>query len=440
MAGALLESLLDRDALADALRSPQPAWLAEVRRAAADSLAREGLPEPRTEAWKYTSLRALEQRRPVVGDAVASSRAIDAASFDLPEIKGPRLVFVNGVLRGDLSRAVHQDGLSVATLAAVDAAQLEPWRTLLAHEYRGVASAFARLNTALAADGPLVRVAAGARIPEPLHLVFIGTADDREIAWHVRALIEIGAGASLRLIEHHVEAGMSAAPQFGNVVAQYALGAGARLDLVQIQNAADDATLIRRSEFALADDAVLSTHALEIGAQLSRHDFDVDLGGKGARFASRGVFALRARQHADTHLDVRHDARDTVSDVIWRGVADQRARGVFHGAITVAAGADGSDANLSNKNLLLSPHAEIDTQPVLEIYADEVKAAHGATVGQLDERALFYLRSRGIPPETARHLLIAAFCGAALGDMPFPGLREHLDALLASRLPRIGDI
>jgi len=400
MAGALLESLLDRDALADALRSPQPAWLAEVRRAAADSLAREGLPEPRTEAWKYTSLRALEQRRPVVGDAVASSRAIDAASFDLPEIKGPRLVFVNGVLRGDLSRAVHQDGLSVATLAAVDAA----------------------------------------RIPEPLHLVFIGTADDREIAWHVRALIEIGAGASLRLIEHHVEAGMSAAPQFGNVVAQYALGAGARLDLVQIQNAADDATLIRRSEFALADDAVLSTHALEIGAQLSRHDFDVDLGGKGARFASRGVFALRARQHADTHLDVRHDARDTVSDVIWRGVADQRARGVFHGAITVAAGADGSDANLSNKNLLLSPHAEIDTQPVLEIYADEVKAAHGATVGQLDERALFYLRSRGIPPETARHLLIAAFCGAALGDMPFPGLREHLDALLASRLPRIGDI
>jgi Fe-S cluster assembly protein SufD len=152
------------------------------------------------------------------------------------------------------------------------------------------------------------------------------------------------------------------------------------------------------------------------------------------------VFALRGRQHADTHLEVRHDARDTVSDVLWRGVADQRARGVFHGAITVAAGADGADANLSNKNLLLSPHAEIDTQPVLEIYADEVKAAHGATVGQLDERAMFYLRSRGIPPETARQLLIAAFCGAALREMPFAGLREHLDAMLASRLPRIGDL
>jgi Fe-S cluster assembly protein SufD len=441
MATALLESLLDREALAGALRSPQPAWLAAARRAAAESLTREGLPEPRTEAWKYTSLRALEQRKVVVGDAAASSRAIDASSFDLPEIKGPRLVFVNGVLRNDLSRIERQDGLSVATLAAAtDPAQLEPWRAALAREYLGVASAFARLNTALATDGPLVQVAAGARIAEPVHLVFIGAAADREIAWHSRALIEIGAGASLRLIEHHVGAGVPAAPQFGNVVAQYALGAGARLDLVQIQNAADDATLLHRSEFALAADAVLSAHALEVGALLARHDFDVDLNGKGARFVSRGVFALRGRQHADTHLDVRHAARDTTSDVLWRGVADQRARGVFHGAITVAPGADGADANLSNKNLLLSPHAEIDTQPVLEIYADEVKAAHGATVGQLDESAMFYLRSRGIPPETARHLLIAAFCGAALGDMPSPGLREHLDAMLASRLPRIEEI
>jgi Fe-S cluster assembly protein SufD len=147
------------------------------------------------------------------------------------------------------------------------------------------------------------------------------------------------------------------------------------------------------------------------------------------------VFALRGRQHADTHLDVRHAARNTISDVLWRGVADERARGVFHGAITVAAGADGADANLSNKNLLLSPHAEIDTQPVLEIYADEVKAAHGATVGKLDEQAMFYLRTRGLPPDAARHLLIAAFCGTALSDVAPPVLREHLSAMLASRLP-----
>jgi Fe-S cluster assembly protein SufD len=435
---ALLESLLDRDALAGAQRS-QPEWLAAVRRTAADALAREGLPQLRTEAWKYTSLRALEQRKPKVGDADAATRSIDATVLQLPGIDGPRIVFVNGVLREDLSQRRECAGLSIATLASVQAAELELWRAALAREYDDIASAFARLNTALAIDGPLVRVAAGARIAEPLHVVYIGASASHEIAWHARALIEIGEGASLRLVEHHLGAGATGAPQIGNVVAQYAIGTAARLDLVQIQDAAADATLIRRSELTLADGATLVTHTLEIGAQLARHDFAVDLAGRGARFVSRGVFALGGRQHSDTHLDVRHDARDTVSDIVWRGVADQRARGVFHGAITVAAGADGADANLSNKNLLLSPHAEIDTQPVLEIHADEVKAAHGATVGQLDEQALFYLRTRGLAPEAARHLLTIAFCSAALAELAPLQLREHLDAMLAAHLPRIGE-
>jgi Fe-S cluster assembly protein SufD len=437
MTSALLESLLDRDALARASQPQQPDWLAAARRTAAESLAREGLPGPRSEAWKYTSLRALEQRKPVVGDADAQARPIDPAGFDLPGLDGPRLVFVNGASRRDLSRFVDGSALSISTLAAADPAQLESWRTVLAREQMDDASAFARLNTALVTDGPIVRVAAKTRIETPLHLVFIGAASEHDIAWHSRALIEIGAGASLRLIEHHVGTTASNAAHLGNVVAHYALGDGARLDLVQIQDAAAAATLIRRSEFALAAGARLASYTLEIGAQMMRHDIDVDLVGDGAHFISRGVFALRGRQHADTHMDVRHDARNTTSDILWRGVADERARGVFHGAITVAAGADGADANLSNKNLLLSPHAEIDTQPVLEIYADEVKAAHGATVGQLDEHALFYLRSRGLSPDAARHLMIAAFCGAASADVQPPALREHLAAMLASRLPRM---
>jgi len=426
MPSALLESLLDRDAPAR-----EPAWLADARRAAADALAREGLPGARNEAWKYTSLRALEQSRPV-RDADARTRAVDASLFALP-IDGPRLVFVNGVYRTDLSRADAIAGASISTLGATAAAELQPWRKLLAREYRSVDTAFARLNTALAVDGPLIRIAHSTRIEAPIHLVFVGAG--RDIAWSARALIELGERASLRVIEHHV--GTDAAGQLGNVVVQASLGAGSRLDIVEIQDAAADATLIRRSEHALGDDAVLTSHVLEIGARLARHDLDVDLRGRGARFVSRGVFALRGRQHADTHLDIRHDARDTTSDIVWRGVADERARGVFHGAITVAAGADGADANLSNKNLLLSPNAEIDTQPVLEIYADEVKAAHGATVGQLDERALFYLRSRGLPVESARNLLIAAFCAAALAEVP-ADLRAHLETMLAARLPQVG--
>jgi Fe-S cluster assembly protein SufD len=428
MAGALLESLLGREAVAP----NGPAWLADARRAAADALAREGLPAARNESWKYTSLRALGESRPSRGDTDAKTRTIDPALFELP-VDGPRLVFVNGVHRSDLSRAGATAGASISTLGNADAAELEPWRALLAREYDEAAAAFARLNTALAIDGPLIRVAPSNNVDAPIHLVFVGAGSG--IAWHARALIELGERASLRIVLHHV--GADAASQLGNVVVQASLAAGARLELVEIQDASADATLIRRSEIALADDAIATSHVLEIGARLARHDLAIDLAGRGSRFVSRGVFALRGRQHADTHLDIRHDARDTASDVVWRGAADERSRGVFHGAITVAPGADGADANLSNKNLLLSPNAEIDTQPVLEIHADEVKAAHGATVGRLDEQALFYLRSRGLPIDVARQLLIVAFCAAALAQAP-ADLREHLEEALAAHLPRPG--
>jgi len=437
MLGPLLESLLNGASIDDhpATASP-PDWLADARRSAAESLARDGLPGPRSESWKYTNLRALERRSFANGDAEAATRLIDPASFQLPAVEGPRLVFVNGVWRSDLSNmAALPQGLSLMSLATASDAELAASKNLLTQDYGDPASAFARLNTALASEGAIVRVAAGTQIVEPIHLVFVGAAAENDVAWNARVLVELGERASLRLIEHHVGARAGSAGQLGNIVAQYALAQHARLEVVQIQDAAETATLIRRSEFALSADASLALHTLEIGAQMTRHDLAVDLAGAGARFDSRGVFALHGRQHADTHLDVQHNARDTTSDILWRGVADQRSRGVFHGAITVAAGADGADARLSNKNLLLSANAEIDTQPVLEIHADEVKAAHGATVGQLDERALFYLRSRGLPLDSARRLLISAFCSAVFDDLAPMRLREHLDSLLASRLP-----
>lgn len=421
MASALLESLIGEAATG----------VTAARREAASALLRDGLPGARDEAWKYTSLRALEQRRYVDGDCGAALRTIDFDAVRLPGDSAARLLFVNGVYRADLSSAQACEGLEIGRLGGrpEDLAV-----ALRERESISMADGFVRLNNVLAQDGPLLRVAAGAIIEAPVHLVFVGSAAEDDVAWQLRALIELGQRASLRVIEHHVGASTNA--HLGNLVARYTLAAGSRLDLLQVQDAADTITLIRRSEFRLESDAVLSMHTIEAGAQLMRHDLVVDLAGRGARFASRGVFALRGRQHADTHMVVTHNARDTACDIVWRGVADQRARGVFHGAITVAEGADGADAQLSNKNLLLSPHAEIDTQPVLEIYADEVKAAHGATVGQLDERALFYLRSRGIPLDSARRILVGAFCGAVLADIAPVELRTRIDALLASRLPQ----
>lgn len=420
MTSPMLDSLL-----AAASPTPSPA-----RAAAIEALRRDGLPGARDEAWRYTSLRALEQRRYAAGDAAAASRAVDAAAFALPGIEGCRLVFVNGAFRADLSACHAVDGLDVRVLGE----QPQALDALLQADPAGSRSdAFGRLNTALVRDGAYLRVAAGERIDAPLHVVFVGAPADTELAWQARLHVELGEDASLALIEHHVGAGAHA--HLGNLVVAGMLAARARLDLLQVQDAAEGAPLVRRSAFTLADDAELVLHTLEVGAHTMRHDLRVDLAGRGARVRSRGVFALHGRQHADTRLDVRHRARETACDIAWRGVADQRSRGVFHGAITIEAGADGADAQLSNKNLLLSAQAEIDTQPVLEIHADEVKAAHGATVGQLDERALFYLRSRGIPAAAARRMLVGAFCSAVLTDVAPVRLRERLEALLAARLP-----
>ncbi|HPG93398.1 MAG TPA: Fe-S cluster assembly protein SufD [Dokdonella sp.] len=434
MVAGFLEPLL---ADGVARQGSQSGWLAQVRTRALEQLIRDGLPGPRNEAWKYTSLRAIGQRRYARSDPAAATRPIDANLLDLPGVEGPRLVFVNGGFRADLSIIADVPGMELRSLSDVLEAEPDSLREFLSRSFDNAEDAFARLNTVLASDGVVIRVAAGARIVPPVHLVIAGAVAEKELAWQLRCIFDIGEGAALRLVEHHV--GENGHGHFGNVLSQLALRANARLDLLQVQNGAETASLTRRTEALLDAGAHLEMRSIEVGAQWMRHDLAVRLNGDRSRFVSRGVFALRGRQHADTRLDIRHSARDTACDIVWRGVADQRARGVFHGAITVESGADGSDAQLSNKNLLLSDQAEIDTQPVLEIHADEVKAAHGATVGQLDEGALFYLRSRGIGPAQARSLLTLAFCRVAFDSIENGVLREYLDALMLERLPQAAD-
>lgn len=409
-------------------------WLDTARREAMQTFVSAGLPTARNELWKYTALRALERRDYIPRDESATTRAIDEGLLALPGVAGPRLVFVNGVFRADLSRLEDlPEGLRLRPLSRALATQPEPLRFALSRQDHD-RDAFDALNLALATDGVVLHVAEGARIETPVHLVHVGTPAEGDIAWHARNLIELGAEAQLGLVEHYVAAGEHA--HFANVASEVVLRGGAQLDLLIVQDAANGASLFRRSDLRLHEDARARLHALELGGALARHELRIALDGDRSRVDTRGAFALRGRQHADTELLIEHRGRDTASASLWRGVADGRARGVFHGAITVHPGADGADAQLSNKNLLLSSEAEIDTRPALEIYADEVKAAHGATVGQLDERALFYLRSRGVPAEQARMLLVRAFCAVALNDLEPQALREHCDALLLSHLPR----
>ena len=402
-----------------------------ARRAALDAALRDGLPGPRTESWKYTSLRALERR----AFAAAAPVAVDPAL--LAAIPSPRLVFVNGRLDpalGDVSALPPT--LRLQSLAQALADPDPRSANFMQRRFERADEVFARLNAALADDGVVLRLAENARLAMPLHLVFIG-APAPDSAWHLRHFIELRRGAEATIVEHHIAAGAHA--HLGNALAHVHLAAQARLTHLRIQDEAPGATLFARTDAVLAREAMYRRTDLELGGALSRHELNVRLEGERAMLQADGVLFADGRRHLDTRLGIEHIARDAASSLTWRGLGAGRSRAVFHGGIVIRAGADGSEAALSNRNLLLSESAEIDTQPVLEIHADEVKAAHGATVGQLDPISLFYLRSRGIPEAEARRLLTAAFCREIVAGVDDESLRTQLDAALERALGRLGE-
>ena len=391
-----------------------------TRRVAVEALLRDGLPHARVEAWKYTPLRALERR---------SFAPAHAATFDagmLAAIPAPRMVFVNG--RFDAASSDLSGAGAGVSIDVID--------TPLEHASELPADApFARLNAVLSHVGASIRVEAGATAATSLHLVSIGTPLSEDSAWHLRHRIELGVGATCTVIEHLLATGEHA--HLSTTRCETVLGSRSHLTHARVQDEATRATSFVRTDASLADAAHYTRIDLELGGGLSRHELNVRLQGDGARVHADGVLLADGRRHVDTRLGIEHLGRDTACALRWRGLASQRGKAVFHGGITIHAGADGSEADLSNKNLLLSTEAEIDTQPVLEIYADEVKAAHGATVGQLDPTALFYLRSRGLDEADARRLLTTAFCREIVSALGDAGLRVQLESALERALARV---
>lgn len=400
-----------------------------ARRAVLDEALRDGLPGPRAEAWKYTSLRQLERRSFQPVDALP---ALDPML--LADIPAPRAVFVNGRYSVALSLTTDlPDGVSLQLLSEALAEDGDAAR-FLQRRFERNDEVFARLNAALATEGVLLRAEPEVHSDQPLHLVFIGTGDGADRAWHLRNLIELRAGARLTVVEHHIATDSHA--HFINALSHVHLAKDARLTHARIETDSERATTLLRTDAVLAREAEYRRVDLELGGALSRHELNVRLEGENARLVANGVLLAHGRRHVDTRLGIDHIGRDTACELTWRGLGADRGRAVFHGGILIREGADGTDAALSNKNLLLSANAEIDTQPVLEIHADEVKAAHGATVGQLDATAMFYLRSRGLPQAEAQQLLTTAFCREPLSAIEDAGLRDllvsHVDAALAA--------
>ena len=430
-----MSALLDSFAAAfDGLAQRDAAGLGAHRRQALDAALHDGLPGPRSEAWKYTPLRALERRAFVPAQAAADTGALAAALSDIPF---PRMVFVDG--RHD---EAHSDIASLpAGIGAQPLSRLlrtnEPRdANFLGRRYQGADEVFAALNAALSEEGAVVRVEHPARdTSTTLHLVFVASGTTQDSAVHLRHFIDLRNDAALHLVEHHIALGEHRG--LSNHVAHVHLGQRAQLTHVRVQAEAEGASGFARTDAVLARGADYRRTDLELGAALSRHELNVRLEGEGATLTANGVLFADGKRHLDTRLGIEHIARDTSCALLWRGLGAGRGRAVFHGGIVIREGADGANANLSNKNLLLSAQAEIDTQPVLVIHADEVQAAHGATVGQLDPTALFYLRTRGLPEAEARALLTAAFCREVLAGIDDIALRESLTVVLDAHLARV---
>jgi Fe-S cluster assembly protein SufD len=386
-----------------------------------ERLRQVGLPDSRTEGWRHTSLRALGARAFALR-ADADPPAMLSADCQARLLAAPqRIVFLNGRLRTDLSTITGlADGLSVDPTLADSLLDTSAIPILAA------------ANLALAEHGVQIEVAAGRQIAEPLKVFLIGAPATLDLACHVRIQLRLHPGAALTLIEEHLAT--AATRHFDNVFVEALVAERATLVHLRTTATNPSGSSYQFTRYQLLEQAQVTSFTATPGLGLERHDTSVLLDGKDAAFSGGGVLALAGRAHADVQVRVQHRAGDTRSQLIWRGLAADRARASFTGSLIVAAGADGADARLSAKNLLLSAHAEINCQPVLEINADEVKAAHGATVGSLDAQALFYLRSRGIDAETARSMLMRAFAMEALAVLEDATMRADLESALEQLL------
>ena len=417
----------------DALPGADLPWLADLREAAMRRFLAKGFPTLHDEDWKYTSVGALEKGG--FSLATAGALAVDPAQVEALALPGAHLlVFVDGHHVPRLSRLGELlPGAVVDSLAAVLAEhpeRIEAELIRLAQPERDV-SAFAALNAACMSDGACLVLPAGARVEEPIHLLFLAATPD--LAVHSRNLVLAGADSSARIVEHH--AALGEPRQFTNAVTHIALGTGARIEHHKLQQESRTAFHIAAIDAELAADSRLLSTSFALGGALARADIRVTLAGEGAECLLDGLYMADGRQHLDHHTRIDHRLPRGTSRELYKGVLDGAARAVFNGKVFVHPDAQKSDAAQINRNLLLSAQAEVDTKPQLEIWADDVKCSHGATVGQLDADQIFYLRARGLDDAAARALLTYAFAAEMVQRVGLAPLSERLDALVRARLP-----
>jgi len=435
-AGTLVDHYLaEHKGIAADLPGRGVAWLERARESARDKFAELGFPGPRDEAWKYTRVTPIEKRafKPM-GALCIGFDEDDIERFLFGDLRCHRLVFVNGKYTPQLSRPGKlAEGIQVTSLAKAlnDSPEaLEPYLTR--HADPG-ASGFAALNAAFMGDGAYIHLPRGAVVEDPIHLLFIATAQEETLFSHPRNLVVAGENSQATVIESYVSLGDS--DYLTNAVSEVVLGQNATVAHYKLQQESVKAFHVATLQVHQERDSRFTSHSVSFGGQLTRNDINAVLDAEGAECALNGLFMADGRQHVDFHTTVEHAKPHGTSQEYYKGILDGRSRGVFNGRVHVHPHAQKTDAEQSNKNLLLSRHAEVDTKPELEIYADDVKCSHGATVGQLDPDMLFYLRARGLDEAAARGLLTYGFAQDIIDRMPIEQVRDRLEEILVTRVP-----
>jgi len=413
----------------------QPAWLLPLRKAGMARFAELGFPTVHEEDWRFTNVAPLAKLpfKLTAGSTDEHTARAALEKYVFTHLPGSRLVFVNGHFNTVLSSVGKlPDGVKVTSLATALATDSAFIKKQLGQLAQTDDNSFAALNQAFFLDGGFVHIPANQAVEEPIQLIFISTAKHNGDTIQPRNLIIAEAGSKATVIESYLAADHAA--YFTNAVTEIVAGDNAALEHVKFQDEAPDAFHLATIAGNLGRASNVNVHSFALGAKLSRTNIRTKLAGEGLECILNGLYLTRGEQLADHHMIVEHAQPHCASHEYFNGILDDKSKGVFHGRIYVHPVAQKTDAKQTNKNLLLSDDATADTKPQLEIYADDVKCTHGATVGQLNEEAIFYLRARGLGKGTARRMLIHAFAGEIIARVKHDAVREELDKVIWDRL------
>lgn len=400
------------------------------RRESFDRMSAMPFPGPRLEEWKYTNPEPLLHVPYESYPGRVQADVLDLHRWAEPSI---RLVFVNGVFQPAFSETGHApSGLRILHLREAGRSESEAVSRMASELPHSDDNLFAEMNNTFMTDGVLIRVDDGAVIDVPIHCLFLSAPTETPLWTHPRNLIRIGAGACVNITEEYVTAGSGV--HFTNTVTQLFIERDAHVHYQKCEDESREAFHIGMTQATMQGNSRLHMTTVALGGRLTRHVVQAVLQDEGIEATINGLYLAGGTQHTDHRTFIDHAKPHCASHELYKGILDGKSTGVFNGKILVRPDAQKTDAKQSNNNLLLSPDATVNTKPQLEIFADDVKCTHGATIGRLDEEAMFYLRTRGLNRDAARNILTYAFAADIIERIEVASLRAKLDDLLKNRL------